>query len=69
MKRMFVNEAARGRGVGQALMRSIERAAQAVGVRLVRLEKPEFTARRRFGSIAASATSTADPSGAIPTTI
>ncbi|MBK8158236.1 MAG: GNAT family N-acetyltransferase [Rhodospirillaceae bacterium] len=38
LKRMFVETAARGGGVGRALLRTIEEAARAEGVRVMRLE-------------------------------
>ncbi len=56
LKRMFVSAAARGRGVGQALLRSIEAAAQAQAVRLLQLETGIHNAEalrlyRRFGYV------------------
>ena len=38
LKRMFVDPAARGKGIGQALLQAIEVAAFDEGVRLIRLE-------------------------------
>ena len=56
LKRMFVSMAARGRGVGQALLRSIEAVAQAVAVRLLRLKtgthnEEALRPYRRFGYV------------------
>jgi putative acetyltransferase len=38
LKRMFVPEAARGRGIAAALLRSVESSATAAGVRMLQLE-------------------------------
>jgi putative acetyltransferase len=38
LKRMFVDPAARGRGIGEAILQSIEAAARAEGIRLIQLE-------------------------------
>jgi putative acetyltransferase len=38
LKRMFVDPAARGQGIGRAVMQAIEAAASSAGVRLLRLE-------------------------------
>lgn len=56
MKRVFVDPAARGKGVARALMEALERAAAAAGVTLMQLEtgihQPEAIALyRRFGYV------------------
>jgi putative acetyltransferase len=38
LKRLIVNEAARGRGIGRALMTAIDEVAMAEGIRLIQLE-------------------------------
>lgn len=56
MKRVFVEPAARGKGVARAIMQALERAAGAAGVTLMQLEtgihQPEAIALyRRFGYV------------------
>ena len=70
VKSFFVTDAARGRGVGAALLRQIEDAAMAEGIFLLRLETAEkldaacrlyerhgFTRRGPFGAYEANGTS------------
>ncbi|MBV8738875.1 MAG: GNAT family N-acetyltransferase [Alphaproteobacteria bacterium] len=56
LKRMFVDPAARGKGIGQALLQAIEVAAFDEGVRLIRLETGIHNTEalrlyRRFGYV------------------